>query len=77
MPTLDESTVKYASGNVVLDRENCGWDRQVGQTVVSFLFVETFPSGPGSHYRGFTVTLTLHSVGLLWTSDQPVAETPT
>jgi hypothetical protein len=36
------------------------------------------PRGPGtSHYRGFTMT---HndaslSVGLLWTSDQPVAET--
>jgi hypothetical protein len=38
------------------------------------------PSGPGPpHYRGFTITLghTPHSVGLLWTSDQPDTETST
>jgi hypothetical protein len=37
-------------------------------------------SGPGPpHYRGFTITLrhTPQSVGLLWTSDQPDAETST
>jgi len=41
--------------------------------------------GPGSlRYRGFTITFThthararTHSVGLLWTSDQPDAETCT
>jgi len=38
MPTLDESIVKYARENVVLDRENCGWYQQVGQTVVSLSF---------------------------------------
>jgi len=35
------------------------------------------PRGPGTpHYRVFTMTLwdTPHSVGLLWASDQPVAE---
>jgi hypothetical protein len=39
----------------------------------------TSPSGPGhSLYRGFTITLILdtpHSVGLLWTNDQPDSET--
>jgi len=35
----------------------------------------TGPSGPGPpHYRGVTIT---HSVGLIWTSDQLVAETST
>ena len=35
------------------------------------------PSWPRPpHYRGF-ITLTLHSVGLLWTSDQPDAEAST
>jgi hypothetical protein len=35
----------------------------------------TAPSGPGlPHYRSFTITLRhTHAVGLLWTSDQPVA----
>jgi hypothetical protein len=34
--------------------------------------------GPGPpHYRDFTITDTPHSVGLLWTSDQPDAETST
>jgi hypothetical protein len=40
----------------------------------------TAPSGPGTpHYRGFTITRldTPHSVGLLWTSDESDAETPT
>jgi hypothetical protein len=38
----------------------------------------TVPSGPRSpHYRGFTITDTPQSVGLLWTSDQPDAETST
>jgi hypothetical protein len=40
----------------------------------------TAPSGPEPpHYRGFTITHTYtpHSVGLLWTSDQPDAETST
>jgi hypothetical protein len=37
----------------------------------------TSSSGLGSSpFRGFTITHT-HSVGLLWTSDQLVAETPT
>jgi hypothetical protein len=37
------------------------------------------PSGPRPpHYRGFAITLRhTHSVGLSWTSDQPVAETST
>jgi hypothetical protein len=38
----------------------------------------TAPSGPGPpHYRGFTITHThtRQSIGLLWTSDQPDAET--
>jgi hypothetical protein len=41
----------------------------------------TAPSGPAPpHYRGFTITLRhthTHSVGLLWTRDQPDAETST
>jgi hypothetical protein len=41
----------------------------------------TAPSGPEPpHYRGFTITHFLdtpHSVGLLWTSDKPDAETST
>ena len=50
-----------------------------------YLFIHFFAtgatalSGPGPpHYRGFTITHFLdtpHSAGLLWTSDQPVAET--
>ena len=33
------------------------------------------PSGPGPPHRGFTITLKApHSVGPLWTSDQPEAE---
>jgi hypothetical protein len=37
------------------------------------------PSGPSPHYRGFTISHsdTQHSAGLLWTSDQTVAETST
>jgi hypothetical protein len=36
------------------------------------------PRGPRRpHWTGFTVTLRPHSVGLLWTSDQPIAETST
>jgi hypothetical protein len=45
-----------------------------------FIHGATAPSGPGHpHYRGFTITLrhTPHSVGILWTSDQPDAETST
>jgi hypothetical protein len=38
----------------------------------------TAPGGPRPrHYRGFTITDTSQSVGLLWTSDQPGAETST
>jgi len=42
----------------------------------------TVPNGPGlPRYRGFTNTHTHthtpHSVGLLWTSDQPQVEAPT
>jgi hypothetical protein len=40
--------------------------------------VQQPPSGPGTpHCQGFMITDTAHSVGLLWTSDQPVAETST
>ena len=45
-----------------------------------FVFGEVAPSGPGPpHSRGFLITHndTLLSVGLLWTSDQLVAETST
>jgi len=38
----------------------------------------TAPTGPmPPHYRGYTITLrhTHETVGLLWTSDQPYAET--
>jgi hypothetical protein len=38
----------------------------------------TTPGGPGSpDCQGFTITHTPHSVGLLWTSDQPDTETST
>jgi hypothetical protein len=46
----------------------------------SFFQGTTAPSGPGPpHYRGFMTTLsdTPHSVRLLWTSDQPDAQTST
>jgi hypothetical protein len=58
MPIRDASTVKYAKGDVVMDSEKCGWDRHVGQTVFSFYFCHgaTVPSGPGPHYRSFTIT---------------------
>ena len=36
------------------------------------------PSGSGPpHFRNLTITLTPHSVGLLWTSDQSVADIST
>jgi hypothetical protein len=58
MPTRDASTVKYAGGDVVKDRVNCGWDRHVGQTVFSTFVCHDarVPSGPGPHYGGFTIT---------------------
>ena len=43
-------------------------------------FGATTPSGPGPpHFRGFTIILrhTTHSIGLLWTSEQPDAGTST
>jgi hypothetical protein len=51
--------------------------------ITLFILVRFFPphvatprNGPGPlRYRGFTITLPLHSVGLLWTGDQPVAQT--
>jgi hypothetical protein len=49
-----------------------------GVEVFFFTMAQQPPSGPGPlHYRGFTITLrhTPRSVGLLWTSDQPDAET--
>jgi hypothetical protein len=45
-----------------------------------FFMAQQPPSGPGPpQYRGFTITLrhTPHSVGLLWTSNRPDAETST
>jgi len=42
------------------------------------LMVTTSPSRSGPpHYGGFTITDTLNSEGLPWTSDQPHAETST
>jgi len=42
------------------------------------LVVTTAPSRSGPpHYWGFTITGTIHSEGLLWTSDQPHTETST
>jgi len=44
----------------------------------SFYHGATAPSVPRPpHCRGFTITDTLQSVGLLWTSDQPEEETST
>jgi hypothetical protein len=41
----------------------------------TFVHGATAACGPGPpHYRGFTITDTPHSVGLLWTGDQPDAE---
>jgi hypothetical protein len=37
--------------------------------------VTSVPKPP--HYRGFTITITPNSVGILWTSDQPQAEAST
>ena len=48
--------------------------------VCLFVFGATAPNGPGPpHYRGFQITHddVPQSVGLLWTSDQLVAETST
>jgi hypothetical protein len=57
---------KLSSSNPV---QNTGYSYPNGATAHS-------GSGP-SHYRGYTITATPHSVGLLWTSDQLVAETAT
>ena len=46
--------------------------------IITYLHGLIAPSGPGSpQYRGPTITDTPKSVGLLWTSDQPVAEAST
>ena len=52
--------------------------RHGGGGEVFFFHGATAPRGP-PHYRGFTRTHsdTPHSVGLLWTSDRPDAETST
>jgi hypothetical protein len=52
---------------------------QTGMINYLFLPWRNSTSGPGTlHYLGFTITSdTRHSVGLLWTSDQPDAETST
>jgi len=43
----------------------------------SIVIAPTAHSGPGPpHYRGFTITHT-HPIRLLWTGDQPEAETST
>ena len=52
----------------------------VSYSVCLFVFGTTAPTGPGPpHSRGFYITHndTPQSVGLLWTSDQLVAETST
>ena len=66
------------SGNIFARRKiGCGAAREYR----FFFHVETVHSGPGPpHYRGFTITFindTPHSVGPLWTSDQPDAEIST
>jgi hypothetical protein len=66
--------------------QNTDQQRAVVNTVMNFQVAfhfsngATAPGGPGPpHYRGFTITLrhTPHSVRLLWTGDQPDAETST
>ena len=49
------------------------------QVIILFVFGATAPSGPGapSFMRFLDHNNASHSVGLLWTSDQLVAETPT
>jgi hypothetical protein len=54
--------------------------RAHGQLYLYFFHGATATSGPGSPYcRGSMITLrhTLHTVGLLWTSDRPYSETST
>ena len=55
------------------------FDKLNALTVYVFIYGTTATSGPRpSHYRGFTITLNdTHSVGLLWISDRPKAETNT
>ena len=51
--------------------------RKINQNL-GFFYGTTAPGGPGPpHCLGFTITFSPHSVWLLWTSDQPVAETST
>jgi hypothetical protein len=46
--------------------------------IIPLLCGATTPSRPGPpHCQGFMITDTAHLVGLLWISDQPVAETST
>jgi hypothetical protein len=46
--------------------------------IIPLLQDATTPSVPGPpHCQGFMITDTAHLVGLLWISDQPVAETST
>ena len=51
------------------------WQLQAERSLLLWL---DSPSGPRlPHCRGFEITDTPESVGLLWTSDRPVAETAT
>jgi hypothetical protein len=63
-------------GAKILKIPKC-WERNMSQCHFISPNGATAPSGAGlPHYRGSPITLP-HAVGLLWTSDQPDAETST
>jgi hypothetical protein len=76
------SWVRYrcVTGKLLTVARDGEWCKISKLTRIFFLQGARAPSGPGPpHYRGFTITLNdaLHSVGLLWASDQPDTETST
>jgi hypothetical protein len=68
---------------IAVEWEQCQKQLQIYYKNILFIIVllygATAPSGPGpSHYQGFKSTFdTPYTLGLLWTSDQPDAETST
>ena len=72
---LQEGTVSTAYGILV---NICTVFHMIPAIALSFHGMTTFEWARSDHYRGFTIThIQKHSVELLWTSDQPVAETST
>jgi hypothetical protein len=75
---LRATSVRIRTKSVAIDPVFVVLHCQTKETGGFFPRGATAPSGPGPpNYRGFTITDTSRSVGLLWTSHQPDAEIST